>query len=189
MNMKNKSTKINELRNKIHSNAVSHNLWLGKCSKEHCLCLAITKLANAVEADRKGKRALLNEKTISNIDSEIYDAPGSRHLFEADIKNTMEDEMADAVIRLLDLAGANNIDIEIDKRSTPVVNTRQSFTENIYMIIRSMMKMGWCLELQINYAVLNIICLADILSIDLWWFIEHKIAYNEDRENLDRKYY
>lgn len=183
------SDKLNELRNRIHSNAVNHGFWQNKPSSEHFLCLVITELAEAVEADRTDKKALLNKKTVANIDGGIYDAPESRHLFEADIKDTLEDELADALIRLFDLAGAHDIDIETDRRSTPAVNSKQTFTENIYMIIRSMVKMGWCLELQINYAVFNIVRLADIMGFDIWWFVEHKMAYNEGREKLHGKSY
>ena len=45
----------NELKDKAHSNAVKHGFWEGKPSDKHFLCLVISELMEAVEADRKGR--------------------------------------------------------------------------------------------------------------------------------------
>ena len=87
----------NKLAEEAHENAVKHGFWETKVSNEHCLMLVITEIAEMVEAhrvSRKASTAAYNEMLNKQIG------------FECFIKNTMEDEMADIVIRLADLAGA-----------------------------------------------------------------------------------
>lgn len=69
------------------------------------LMLIVSELAEALEADRKNKRADLSAF-----------APDPfrpfREKFEEYIKDTFEDELADAAIRLFDLSTALGIDLE-----------------------------------------------------------------------------
>ena len=48
---------LNELRNQAYRNAVAHGWHEENLSNEHFLCLVISELMEAVEADRKGKHA------------------------------------------------------------------------------------------------------------------------------------
>jgi NTP pyrophosphatase (non-canonical NTP hydrolase) len=65
--------------------------------------LCVSELSEALEADRKGR--------VANLDK--FDQ-GIAHgdIFETYIKDTFEDELADTVIRILDLCGARGIDLE-----------------------------------------------------------------------------
>ena len=107
---------LNELRNQADRNAVVHGWHEENLSDEHFLCLVISELMEAVEADRKGKHAKvamfkewqgnsvpLNEETRKRRFMED---------FEAFIKGTVEEELADACIRLLDLAGLRGYDLD-----------------------------------------------------------------------------
>lgn len=49
---------LNELRDKAYRNAVVHGWHEESLSNEHFLCLVMSELMEAVNADRKGKRAL-----------------------------------------------------------------------------------------------------------------------------------
>lgn len=71
------------------------------------IALIHSELSEAIEAHRKQKRADLDSFTIDN-------GPGDefKRSFENHIKDTIEDELADAIIRLLDLAATLDIDIE-----------------------------------------------------------------------------
>lgn len=44
---------LNELRDKAYKNACEHEFHDQELSNEHCLCLVISELMEAVEADRK----------------------------------------------------------------------------------------------------------------------------------------
>lgn len=47
---------LNELRDRAYKTACDHGFHDEELSNEHCLCLVISELMEAVEADRKGKR-------------------------------------------------------------------------------------------------------------------------------------
>lgn len=63
------------------------------------LMLTVSELAEALEADRKNKRADLS----AFFDKEPCEIFPFREKFEVHVKDTFEDELADATIRLLDL--------------------------------------------------------------------------------------
>ncbi|MCX4294733.1 MAG: hypothetical protein OSJ56_11840, partial [Prevotella sp.] len=70
----------------------------------------------AVEADRKNHRAKTHSEDGKRygIFSDQTFHPGNIYFkenFEVQIKNTLEDELADVVIRCLDMAGANKIEL------------------------------------------------------------------------------
>ena len=65
--------------------------------------LCVSELSEALEADRKDRRA----RTIGVISKGSF-----KEDFETYVKDTFEDEIADAIIRILDLCGYLHIDIE-----------------------------------------------------------------------------
>ena len=69
--------------------------------------LIVSELSEAMEADRKKKA--FRQISWNEFDfSKQYD----RELFENNIKNSFEDEIADTFIRLFDLVGYMDIDID-----------------------------------------------------------------------------
>lgn len=169
---------LNELRDKAYQCAVAHGWHEENLSDEHFLCLVISELMEAVEADRKGRHAnrnlfeyYMNQKARSD-DEFIY-------AFKQGIKDTVEDELADAFIRLLDLAGLRGIPIRYSFGS--VVQEDKTFTENIYCIISELTNPKYTSITNIGYALNQIQKLADMLKIDILWHIEQKMKYNELR--------
>lgn len=73
------------------------------------LCLLHSEISEALEADRKDKYC--SEISIEDL-CEIPDNAFFTHAYKEDVKGTFEEEMADTLIRLLDLCGSKNIDIE-----------------------------------------------------------------------------
>lgn len=71
------------------------------------LMLVVTELAEAMEADRVNNHANLHQfNTLMVKDYEF------QYAFKSTIKDTFEDEIADSVIRLLDLAGFLGMDLD-----------------------------------------------------------------------------
>jgi NTP pyrophosphatase (non-canonical NTP hydrolase) len=159
----------------------------------------------AVEANRKGKRANVDwyNKKIANsriCQGLVPDTPkeiGFEVAYNETIKGSIEEELADAVIRLLDLCGLRKIDIE-DFTEEMLYDAEEScndetFTESIYAIstipIRYEYEYGYPLGGQLNSMLLAIFGLAKHLGIDLIWHINQKMRYNELRENKHGKKY
>lgn len=78
------------------------------------LMLVVSELAEALEADRKGRHT--EERHIRTFESdhnEKWARPAhDAFSFESNIKDRFEDEIADTFIRLMDLCGGLNIDID-----------------------------------------------------------------------------
>lgn len=108
---------------------LQHEMMVEKGFQQHsipeALMLIVSELSEALEADRIGKHA-----NLKGFDSDIptyYEFNGERRFiegsgvdiqlqciraFEVHIKDTFEDEIADAFLRLMDLCGNLGIDIE-----------------------------------------------------------------------------
>ena len=182
---------LNALRDRAYKTACEHGFHDQELSNEHCLCLVISELMKAVEADRK--RKYFKGKIMFERDFNLYSALVEenvryRNAFEKHIKDTVGDKLADTVIRLLDLAGLRNLNLN---RFTlvNVVSKKKTFMENIYAIVKDIMNYKYSLEEQVNYAITQVFVLSDILDIDLLWHIEQKMKYKELREKMHGKKY
>jgi len=89
----------------VHKDNKQKGFWDKEREVGTLLMLATSELAEALEADRKGR---YTGKIVSE-DKEKEEFP---QWFEQNIKDTFEDEMADTVIRILDICGAMDIDLE-----------------------------------------------------------------------------
>ena len=192
---------LNELRDRAYKTACDHGFHDEEFSNEYCLCLVISELMEAVEADRKGR---LGKKCKSRFEMDYNRYPALveeekrfKCSFEKNVKDTLPDELADAAIRLLDLCGLRKIDIE-DFTEEMLYGAEEScndetFTESVYAIstipIRYEYEYGYPLGGQLNSMLLAIFGLAKHLDIDLIWHINQKMRYNELRENKHGKKY
>lgn len=185
---------LNELRNIAYKTACEHGFHDKRLSEEHCLCLVISELMKAVETDRKGR---LGKKCKSRFEMdynryivlvEEEEEKRFKCSFEKNVKDTLPDELTDAVILLLDLAGLRNFNLN---RFSPVdvVSQGKTFTENIYAIVKEIIDRKYSLEEQVNYVITQVFALANILGVDLLWHINQKMRYNELRPKLNEKKY
>lgn len=180
---------LNKWRDRAYKTACEHGFHDKELSNEHLLCLVISELMEAVEADRKGKRAGRESFKSSYEDEEPHDNVNFKYCFEKYIKDTISDELSDAVIRLLDLCGMCKIDLENDCLDNEVLEDYSSifigktFTESIFNITKNL------IDRNIVLSFIKIFGLAKHLDVDLLWHIEQKIRYNELRPMLNGKRY
>jgi NTP pyrophosphatase (non-canonical NTP hydrolase) len=132
MNMKTKT--LNQLCDEIHSKAVKHgfyddevnafakacNLDIDAETLKHAffaqkIVLIHSKLSEALEADRAKKKAnmvSLNNAVFELQEENSYGDTEFATLFQTYIKDTVEDELADAIIRILSLCEYLDVNIE-----------------------------------------------------------------------------
>lgn len=189
---------LNNLRDRAYQCACDHGFHDTELSNDHLLMLVITELSEAVEADRKDKQA---EVSKFKMDYERYPALADENkrfycAFGKHIKDTVEDKLADAVIRLLYLAGLHDIDLSLTQTDIEI-NTytllpyygRMEFTEIVYDIIREGIAQPVSFDVITDRSIFKIFSLAKSLKIDLLWHIEQKMKYNKLREQRHGKKY
>lgn len=123
---------LNQLRDEIHANAKEKGFYDNPKEIGTLLMLIVSELAEALEADRAGSfcdffkyekyrkdkfefkhkqetdvRFMPRSPCLISSSEEI-----EKEAFDIYIKNTFEDELADVIIRTLDICGYLNIDIE-----------------------------------------------------------------------------
>lgn len=184
--------KINweELTERAYQNAKNHGWHEEAHSEYHYMMLVVTELSEAVEADRKGKYAqrVMFEK---NFDTpQVNPEEHWKFCFETFIKDSVEDELADAVIRLLDYAGLHDLFIDDEEFTEEQyldlseILKDHSFTDIIYTEIRML-----SLSKSFTSIVYYLFVIAYHYKIDLLWHIEQKMTYNEMRPYKHGKKY
>lgn len=105
---------LNEASTQIFQNNKAKGFWDNERNVGELLMLVTSELGEAMEAHRKNKFA--KPIQIDNLIEGGYtweDSPISfASHFQDEIKDTFEDEIADSVIRLLDLSAGLGIDLE-----------------------------------------------------------------------------
>lgn len=188
---------LNQLRDKAYQCAVAHGWHEENLSDEHFLCLVISELMEAVDAERKGRYAskdrfvrefeyIVTEQRLRN---DAYDVAYIL-VFDKYIKDTVEDELADACIRIFDLAGLRKINLS--DISFPIYNSddhknsRKSltFTEWVYdvtWVISGFNKNNYPIGYLVVGILQEICCKAELIGFDILWHIDQKMKYNELR--------
>lgn len=183
---------LNKLRDEAYQNAVEHGWHDEDLSDEHFLCLVISELMEAVQAERKGKHAdriqFENYMSLRERSDEEF-----KYAFAHGIKDSVEDELADVCIRIFDLAGLRGVDFS--KVSLPyAINEKHikelskiTFTKLCYDVIvltgrysSSNFPIGVLLADILN----DIYCISKIKGFDLLWHIEQKMKYNRTRPRM-----
>ncbi len=111
---------MKDLIKKAHATAKEKGFWDTERNVSEMLMLVVSELAEAQEALRKNQYAekavadgLMHDIQLQYTDEEFQMNRGIwKSLFEEKIKSTFEDEIADVAIRLFDLCGGMNIDLE-----------------------------------------------------------------------------
>ena len=187
---------LNRYAKDCHQRSVAKGFWDEPHTVGHSLMLAVGELHEAIEADRIGKWAKLSPEAVKNL-RVSYDATFTQ-AFLWFVKDRVEDEIADAVIRLLDLLG-----YLLDGRKLQAWQV--SCFDSVYgedgippMLTDALMQIVATLcDADANcdttngilYAIKSLEQLCDHLGIDLMAHIDLKMKYNATRPVLHGKKY
>ena len=102
---------LNELAKVIHTNNKQKGFYDEPKNIGEMLALIHSEVSEALEADRRNQYSKIPER----IWEEIEEAPNDkkfRKMFQENCKDRFEDEMADVIIRVLDMCAYLEIDIQ-----------------------------------------------------------------------------
>ena len=111
---------LNQLRDKIHQNAVEHGWWEEERSFGDIIALCHSELSEALEEYREGRSGVwyaceapisVGTPVICQEIGCIY-APGAKCQYRSKKPEGIAIELADCIIRILDYCGKEGIDIE-----------------------------------------------------------------------------
>ena len=166
--------------------------------------LIISEAGEAMEAHRKGKRADLElfEQEVANIER-FY--PNSENkgfywgsAFIGHIKDSVADEIADIVIRVLDFAGYLELNIDMNDDDVQdlcgVTNIGEMLCDACEYIVQSRVSFDYNASDRMKsdrlcQVLRQVFGIAEFLNIDLMRHIELKLMYNKTRPYKHGKNY
>lgn len=185
---------LNALKERAYKTAAAHGFHKEERPDAYWLGLVMAEMGDAINADRKGLCA--------NVKGFRVDATFGIDLnerYEKSIKGSVEDEIADIVISLLDFAGLRGYELNF------VENIESSFTVSQVLeregLSSVLLQLNWALGEAFNDDELEE-CVSVLVSLfsgcfekmtgsdkNLWYFVEQKMRYNELRPKLNGKKY
>lgn len=187
---------LNRYAKDCHERSVSKGFWDRKHTIYHHLMLALGELHEAIEADRLDKWAKLTPEQIEELRG--LEGAAYAQAFLRMIKDTVGDEIADAVIRLLDLLGCILRGVELTQEELNMVpaawdnDTPQNMLTDAMFIVVSGSVYGIIKDrefISVLSPIKSLEQLCDHLGIDLLTHIELKLKYNATRPALHGKKY
>ena len=187
---------LNILKDRAYKTAIAHGFHEEEKPDVCWLGLVMSEMGEAINADRKEMHANIKEFEENEAKGLPFDENFKKH-----IKDSVEDEITDIVIRLLDFADLKGYKLliitELSFVSTMIAG---KFIKNglpgiLFYLIDVL---GDSLKDNSTEAtvcvVINVIsnCFDKMTSgsdYDLWWFVKQKMRYNEQRPMLNSKKY
>jgi hypothetical protein len=176
---------LNALKERAYKTAVAHGFYKDAKSNAYYLDLVMSEMGGAIKADCKGWHA-----NVKGYEAYISKGFPFKLCFGEYIKNSLEDEIADIVIRLLDFAGMKGYTLSIQGFSfLPSILVIKTFVGNGLPGI--LFQLNGALNDSLDYngteAAIGIVigilsdCFEKITGSDkdLWWFVDKKMTYNE----------
>ena len=184
--------RLEELQREVWNIATAHGWHDKPISREQYLGLVITEASEAVEADRNDKRARTDEMEyvmVTQANSEYGLTPEWYSMwfedyYEEYVKGTVEEEFADVIIRLIDMAaGIHGNKMTWDKiyPFDSLYDPEKNFIENFWIFVRYVLNYNMS---YIRDSVSYIFDWANHIGIStdwMWLHIEWKVKYNELR--------
>lgn len=173
---------------RVQMNAKDKGFHDVEISTEHKIMLIICEVAEAVEADREGRIARPMPEDWQAMNDEDF-----KMTFLRNVKDSLEDELADVLIRMMDSGYLDDTeeiltpDFFTRVTLVPPVGKGSAFVEQAYHLVESIVFGAKVNDL--NTACQIVFYLARQLDIDLANHIRMKMRYNAMRPRLHGKAY
>ena len=189
--------KLNALKDRAYKTAIAHGFHEEERPDAFWLGLVMSEMGEAINADQKGWHA--DAKGFEEIVATDKDFLLDEN-FERYIKDSVEDELADVVIRLFDFAGLKGYELSVTSYDLLI-------NHSLLLTLKKCGLPGVLFQLisalsNAFYNDLTKSCINSLIGIlsnhfetmtgsdkDLWWFVEQKMRYNELRPRLNGKKY
>jgi hypothetical protein len=193
---------LNDLAKEIHAGNVERGFYDKPRKIGNSIFQIICELAEAVEADRNPdiKRNVEAEAKVAQDlmlsgDTEAFVAYYKEH-----IRGSIAEELADACIRILDFAAANNLEVQLDYNYMHRRNHTGDFdfAEEMMVVVselemlynRCRLELAQFFKEQRIHSSLSYICwIAEEVGANMPLHIDLKVAYNSSRPRLHGKKY
>ena len=170
--MKPNEEKLNQWAQEIYKIATEHGWHETEHTNYHYLCLTMCEVAEMVEADRK----LVVDANLEGFKLLTSKGHDFKTVYKDYIKGSRAEEMADVVIRLLDMFYAFHEGCRLDMSKSFVrFNTGYSFPERAWYFVKEILGSG---TKNIANSIAYMYLWAESLNIDLDTHIELKMKYN-----------
>lgn len=184
---------LNALKEKAHKTAVEQGFHDEEKPDCYWLGLVMSEAGEAINADQKGKHA----------DTKRFEENPGKWAFDLNfriyIKDSVEDEIADIVIRLLDFAGLKRYGLYYERKYRLTNRAFRILEHEGLSSALFQLNSALCdaynidrLEEGISWSIIIYSeCFEKMTGSDkdLWWFVERKMHYNELRPWLNVKKY
>lgn len=173
---------LTKLSKAVFETAKTHGWHDEELPDETYLMLIITEISEAVQADRKDRHTdidLFKALLGTYADDDVV----FKYEFETHVKNSVEDELSDIIIRCLDLAALRGISMQyVDEfLASDVESISEPFPVVMYHLCEELClyKETLCEKLNLVVAVLLVYCRQKDIDID--FFVDIKMRYNRLR--------
>ena len=196
---------LSDISAAIFESNKANGWWDEPRTREECNMLVVTEIAEAIEAMRLGKRAQVDNMPLMADMDDYFDTG----LFREYIKDTVEDELADALIRMHDMDGAGltnlaewwkehpflvhsvkvlpieifGADFKLLARELEIA-VNGSFLNKCAVITSYLMAFPYheyTIKRQTINAYMLLLILCEELGMDICWHINAKLKYNATR--------
>jgi len=194
--MQKQPVNLTEYAKNIFEANKAKGFWDEKRSQVELLVLVQSELFEAFEAVRKDKVIVAELQILKNLTKNVdkkfpkLNADNFKHRFVENVKDTLQDEIADTIIRLLDFAGSRNMKLydPREDKDTPVdyEAAKVGFRQITFIVANMCNGIGALYDRHIGYVettdlMFFLVAFAEHNEIDIWLHIELKLFYNSLR--------